>query len=167
MYLCRMSATRVYLRAYNKQMRMTANEVKWEEKTVPQIKDYLKNQGVRGYSRCKKQELVEIAQKIEFYRNPEEKKSKEIIQPKNSNEEIQIYTDGCCFRNGQPNAKAGVGVYFGPNDKRNISEPLSGSIQTNQRAEITAVIRALQKVSKKDKVNILSDSNYVINGKIR
>lgn len=47
-----------------------------------------------------------------------------------------VYTDGACARNGQWGSKGGIGVYFGPNDPRNISEPLEGSRQTNQRAEL-------------------------------
>lgn len=55
-----------------------------------------------------------------------------------------VFTDGCCHSNGQYGARAGVGVYFGPNDPRNISARLTGEIQTNQRAELTAAIRALE-----------------------
>lgn len=39
---------------------------------------------------------------------------------------------------------AGVGVYFGPDDARNVSERLTGDTQTAQRAGLTAVIRALE-----------------------
>lgn len=39
---------------------------------------------------------------------------------------------------------AGVGVYFGPGDARNVSERLTGDTQTAQRAGLTAVIRALE-----------------------
>lgn len=28
-----------------------------------------------------------------------------------------VYTDGCCLNNGRPNARAGVGVWFGDNSK--------------------------------------------------
>lgn len=144
------------------QNRNNANE-SWEKFTVPQLKEYLKEKGVRGYSKCKKQELIEIAENIDYY-TP--KVPPEITNEHYEiNEEIEIYTDGCCFRNGRPDAIAGVGVYFGPKDNRNISEPLSGNIQTNQRAEITAVIRALQSVPKDSKVSICTDSSYVINGK--
>jgi ribonuclease HI len=48
-----------------------------------------------------------------------------------------VYTDGACKGNGKTaDAIAGVGAYFGPNDPRNISEPLPGPKQTNQRAEL-------------------------------
>ena len=46
---------------------------------------------------------------------------------------------------------------------RNVSEPLEGTPQTNQRAELTAIKRALQIVKKSQKVEIITDSNYSIN----
>ena len=50
---------------------------------------------------------------------------------------IDVYTDGACSNNGSRQARAGVGVFFGPQDPRNVSETLEGSTQTNQRAEMT------------------------------
>lgn len=47
-----------------------------------------------------------------------------------------IYTDGACRKNGKLGSQGGIGVYFGENDIRNISEKLPGPIQTNQRAEL-------------------------------
>ena len=76
---------------------------------------------------------------------------------------VRIYTDGSTLANGQPNAIAGVGVYFGPGNKNNISEHLPGTKQTNQRAELTAIIRALEVAPKDRKIIIFSDSNYAIN----
>lgn len=46
---------------------------------------------------------------------------------------------------------------------RNVSEPLQGEPQTNQRAELTAILRALQIVSTKQNLEIITDSNYSIN----
>ncbi|KAK3706475.1 hypothetical protein LTR37_012685 [Vermiconidia calcicola] len=75
---------------------------------------------------------------------------------------IRIYTDGSSLSNGRNNAIAGVGVYFGPMDKRNISEPLTGTKQTNQRAELTAFLRALEVAPRDRKVVIVTDSKYAI-----
>ena len=93
-----------------------------------------------------------------------------------------IYTDGACKGNGKKGAKAGVGVFFGEGDSRNISVPLEGKIQTNQRAELTAVLLALRAVrenhesftraseagsttaSGRSRVVIMSDSNYSVRG---
>lgn len=59
---------------------------------------------------------------------------------------VVIFTDGACSNNGFEGAVAGVGVWFGDGDGRNVSEGLPGSIQTNQRAEMMGVIRALEVV---------------------
>jgi len=55
-----------------------------------------------------------------------------------------IYIDGSCINNGQYNARAGVGVFFGPGNRLNLSERLRGQNQTSCRAEIMAAIRALE-----------------------
>lgn len=93
---------------------------------------------------------------------------------------IRIHTDGSSLGNGKAGAFAGVGVYFGPGDKRyaatrvdemeitlilcfrNISETLPGSRQTNQRAELTAVLRALEIVPRNRNVVTITDSRYAI-----
>ncbi|RKF65763.1 Ribonuclease H [Golovinomyces cichoracearum] len=76
---------------------------------------------------------------------------------------IKVYTDGSSRRNGRLGARAGVGVFFGTNDPRNVSEPLQGQAQTNQRAELTAVLRALQICPMEKDVQIVTDSTYTIN----
>ncbi|CAK7217023.1 hypothetical protein SBRCBS47491_003021 [Sporothrix bragantina] len=76
---------------------------------------------------------------------------------------LDIYTDGSSLGNGQNGASAGIGVFFGTGDKRNISERLKGPMQTNQRAELTAILRALQSVPVTQSVRIFSDSTYSIN----
>jgi len=45
---------------------------------------------------------------------------------------------------------------------RNVSEALAGPRQTNQRAELTAVLRALDIVPRNRDVVIISDSKYAI-----
>lgn len=46
---------------------------------------------------------------------------------------------------------------------RNISERLAGPIQTNQRAELTAILRALEVVTPYQPVRVVTDSQYSIN----
>lgn len=46
-----------------------------------------------------------------------------------------VYTDGSCKRNGKADSVAGIGVFFGEDDPRNVSERIAGN-QTNQRAEL-------------------------------
>ncbi|KAI7825069.1 ribonuclease H-like domain-containing protein [Kickxella alabastrina] len=87
---------------------------------------------------------------------------------------IVVYTDGASSRNGTIHAKAGIGVYFGPNDKRNLSEPLPGACQTSERAELYAIMRAIAKAGEAGvaggggkavnsrAINICTDSLYSI-----
>ena len=147
---------------------------------------------------------------------------------------LRIFTDGSSLGNGQLGARAGVGVYFGPQDPkyaspssksksksksrqqsvqytaskevqplytmdwaarqrgsaegshqhrqqgeeddeteeekekltnwryRNVSEALKGSKQTNQRAELTAILRALDIAPRHREVTIYTDSRYAI-----
>ena len=76
-----------------------------------------------------------------------------------------VYTDGACHNNGKVYAVAGIGIYFGKNDKRNISKRVIGK-QTNNVAELTALIEVYD-IIKNDitngkKVIIVSDSEYAI-----
>lgn len=79
-------------------------------------------------------------------------------------DEIHIYTDGACKSNGTYHAVAGYGVYYGVNDSRNISKKLKGSIQTNNRAELMAVIEAFNSLDSTTKAVIYTDSQYVQKG---
>ncbi|CAN8103363.1 unnamed protein product [Discula destructiva] len=96
---------------------------------------------------------------------PSKKKFKPEIQLHVGNEygnlEV-VYTDGSTLSNGQDGAVSGVGVFFGESDPRNISERLPGDVQTNQRAELTAILRALQTIPPTQGVLIWSDSTYAI-----
>ncbi|KAI9789001.1 MAG: hypothetical protein M1833_002788 [Piccolia ochrophora] len=75
---------------------------------------------------------------------------------------LRVHTDGSSLGNGRMAAVAGVGVYFGKDDQRNISEALAGSRQTNQRAELTAILRALDIAPRHREVIIVTDSSYAI-----
>ncbi|KAG0321699.1 hypothetical protein BGZ99_003722, partial [Dissophora globulifera] len=79
-------------------------------------------------------------------------------------ESMIIYTDGSSLSNGKQGSQAGVGVFFGVNDPRNISERLDSEPQTNQRAELMAVHRALEVCgSDTAPIEIRTDSMYTIN----
>lgn len=75
---------------------------------------------------------------------------------------LNIYTDGSSLANGQAGSRAGLGVFFGDHDPRNLSERLRGEPQTNQRAELMAMQRALEIAEKDQPVRIFSDSQYSI-----
>ncbi|CAI2172721.1 5953_t:CDS:2 [Funneliformis geosporum] len=77
---------------------------------------------------------------------------------------LRVWTDGSARSNGKDGARAGVGVYWGENDTRNVSERLPGPRQTNNRAEIMAVIRALETCPDNNvPLEIRTDSKYTIN----
>ncbi|RHZ81409.1 hypothetical protein Glove_120g71 [Diversispora epigaea] len=74
-----------------------------------------------------------------------------------------VWTDGCSLNNGRRGARAGVGVFWSVNDPRNLSEKLPGPRQTNNRAEIMAIIRALETCpSDNVTLEIKTDSVYVM-----
>lgn len=74
---------------------------------------------------------------------------------------IIIYTDGSCHHNGLPNAAAASAVYWGPNSSKNWAERVPGA-QTNNRAEIYAIYRALLTAPFDRDLHIYSDSEYAI-----
>ncbi|KAI9067780.1 ribonuclease H-like protein [Trametes sanguinea] len=84
-------------------------------------------------------------------------------QGQDSNSPLIVYTDGACRGNGQDGSIAGVGVWWGHDDSRNICERCPGN-QTNNRAElIQAIIRALETAPMDRPLIIKSDSQYSIN----
>ncbi|XP_030411352.1 ribonuclease H1 isoform X3 [Gopherus evgoodei] len=78
---------------------------------------------------------------------------------------VVVYTDGCCSSNGRRKARAGVGVYWGPDHPLNTSDRLSGR-QTNQRAEIHAACKAIEQAKSQNikKLVLYTDSKFTING---
>ena len=81
------------------------------------------------------------------------------------NDMIKVFTDGACSKNGSANAKAGIGVYFGKDDKRNVSKKIIGK-QTNNTAELSAVIEVFrvlkEEIEQGKNVIIYTDSEYVL-----
>lgn len=76
-----------------------------------------------------------------------------------------VFTDGACSENGNSCAKAGIGVYFGDGDERNVSKRIPGK-QTNNTAELSAILEVFDICEKEldngDKLTIYSDSDYSI-----
>jgi ribonuclease HI len=77
--------------------------------------------------------------------------------------EVSVYTDGACEGNGQKGSRGGVGVWWGDGHPNNISKPLDG-LQTNNRAELTAVLEALKMMDVSQNYAIYTDSTYVAKG---
>lgn len=85
--------------------------------------------------------------------------------PVESPPDYYVYTDGACSKNGMRGASAGIGVYFGEGDVRNISKRLPGK-QTNNVAELTAIISAFPVIESDirtgKRIAIVTDSEYSI-----
>ncbi|CAG8453363.1 8765_t:CDS:2 [Diversispora eburnea] len=76
---------------------------------------------------------------------------------------LMVWTDGCSLNNGQSGARAGIGVFWSDNNPRNLSERLPGPRQTNNRAEIMAIIRALETCPNDNiTLEVKTDSKYVM-----
>ena len=72
--------------------------------------------------------------------------------------EVNIYTDGACSGNPGPGGFGSILTYNGV--RKEISEGYK--LTTNNRMEILAVIKALSLLKEQCKVNLYSDSKYVI-----
>ncbi|CAG8802275.1 36557_t:CDS:2, partial [Gigaspora margarita] len=138
----------------------------------------------------KKQELSSVYNNEKEQRLPIELVSSQASQDLNTVSRLVAWTDGCSLSNGRDGARAGVGVFWGDNHPSkymdmdvcsisvkseienkfednttwNLSERLPGDKQTNNRAEITAVIRALETCPDRElPLEIKTDSKYTIN----
>jgi ribonuclease HI len=82
------------------------------------------------------------------------------------NHPIVIHTDGACSGNGMENARGGYGAILrNPQGKTlEIAGPLEGHPQTNQRAELTAAIKALEALRRPCVVELYTDSQYLQKG---
>ena len=73
---------------------------------------------------------------------------------------IEIYSDGSCIGNPGPGGWAAIIL-----EKNKKKEIFGGEkITTNNRMELTAVIKALNLIKNESKISIYSDSKYIING---
>ncbi|KAI0731180.1 ribonuclease H-like protein [Earliella scabrosa] len=68
------------------------------------------------------------------------------------------------MNNGSADARAGAGIWFGPNDPRNRAVKVPGGSQTNQAAEIYAVIVAAAVVPPFAPLHLVTDSTHVMDG---
>lgn len=113
-------------------------------------------------------EQVKRFKGAKFKKFTTKEEAQNFITPKIDNDfkvDYYVYTDGACSNNGRKNAEAGIGIYFGKDDPRNISERISGK-QTNNTAELKAIIKTLNMIQKDvdigKKICIASDSEYSI-----
>ncbi|PCH37675.1 ribonuclease H-like protein [Wolfiporia cocos MD-104 SS10] len=72
-----------------------------------------------------------------------------------------VFSDGACKGNGRAGSVAGIGVWWGHDDPRNLAERCPGD-QTNNRAELIAISRALETAPRDGPLLIKTDSQYSI-----
>ena len=111
-----------------------------------------------------------------FKKFSNEDHAKQFIEQHNTNIQIEIindikepdyyiYTDGACSNNGNEKAIAGIGIYFGINDPRNVSKKIEGKL-TNNVAELTSILEACKIIEtdleNEKTITIVSDSKYSI-----
>lgn len=74
----------------------------------------------------------------------------------------KVWTDGSCTGNGTPKAKCGIGVHYGPGDKRNRSVTLLHGKITNNRAELSAILYVMCTNIESNNLQIFTDSLYSV-----
>jgi len=122
------------------------------------------NTSVKGYKHAiyKKFDTLEEANRFICLNKvgSEEKESTDTFHP-----DYYVYTDGACSNNGKANASAGIGIFFGIDDLRNVSKKIEGK-QTNNIAELTAIIETYciieNDIINGQKIAIVTDSEYAI-----
>ena len=76
---------------------------------------------------------------------------------------VVVFTDGASRANQWRSLRhAGVGAFWGHNHPFNVSEALAGNEQTNNRAELQAVVDVLRVEARP--VEVRSESSHVVDG---
>ena len=125
------------------------------------------NRAVKGYKNAsyKKFDTKQEAEEFVANNGVVQETSSSVGELVDFEPDYHVYTDGACSKNGTRAASAGIGIYFGENDPRNVSEKLLGK-QTNNLAELTAIVKTYA-IIRPDllsgkKVAIVTDSEYAI-----
>lgn len=75
---------------------------------------------------------------------------------------VDIWTDGSCIGNGTEDATSGIGIHYKTNTQRDISTRLPIQRNTNNRAELCAIVWVLCTNPGTTSLNIYTDSKYAI-----
>ena len=76
---------------------------------------------------------------------------------------VTVYADGSCQKDDLSQLpKAGYGIFYGVDDPRNTAKRLAGERQTNNRAEQTAILVAMQQ-NETSHLVVFSDSQVSLN----
>lgn len=74
---------------------------------------------------------------------------------------MKVFTDGACSCNGMKGSRGAWAAVFPEHSELDCSGLLEGSEQTNNRAEFTAAIKALEATP--EDLEVLTDSNLLVN----
>ena len=112
-------------------------------------------------------EELDAEQKLEVKNEPEKKEISNDNQAENNQnldeyQEFKVYTDGACIGNPGPGGYAAVILNTNSEKLKTISGSEKDS--TNNRMELRAVIEALKNIPSNTKIELYSDSSYVLNG---
>jgi len=123
------------------------------------------NRAVKGYKNASYKKFDTKQEAEEFISKNGVVQETTTIELVDFEPDYYVYTDGACSKNGTRVASAGIGIFFGENDLRNVSEKLIGK-QTNNLAELTAIVKT-HAIIRSDilsgkKVAIVTDSEYAI-----
>lgn len=77
--------------------------------------------------------------------------------------QVTIYTDGACEGNPGPGGFAAIIEIDGLRREISGAEPMT----TNNRMELTAIIRAMDSLAERSRVHVATDSQYVVFGMTR
>ena len=105
---------------------------------------------------------AELLEELGAEQGIEEKSELENNQNLNKYQEFKIYTDGACLGNPGPGGYAAV--ILNSDSKKLKTVAGSEKDSTNNRMELRAVIEALKNIPKNTKIELYSDSSYVLNG---
>jgi ribonuclease HI len=87
------------------------------------------------------------------------------LKKSDSDIDYYVYTDGACSDNGKINALAGLGIFFGDTDPRNVSAKIIGK-QSNNVAELEAIYQTYALIEDDLKlgktIGIVTDSVYAL-----
>jgi len=83
-------------------------------------------------------------------------------------ENLVVFTDGSCSRNGKVGAIGGIGIHFPDQELSDVSKIFNKGKCTNQRTELYAIYCAIRYINSrlglsKYRVHIKTDSKYSIN----
>ena len=76
---------------------------------------------------------------------------------------VVVWTDGASSNNGDARiCRAGAGIFYSAGHSMNLAVPLLGRVQSNQRAELLAIVLALRRDPRP--LEIRTDSQYCCDG---